>query len=174
MRALAVALVLSLAASSSGCARLVYNFGTVEEARIYRSAQPSPLFLRWLVWRHDIKTLVNLRGGTPGYESAFAARNRMRVYSFKMRSSKPPTEAEVQRFLAILDDPENYPILIHCRAGVDRTGYMVGLYRVREQGWDPQSAVHEMNRYGQFSQIEAVPQQVVRDGLRRPDPRTPE
>ena len=46
---LALGVVLSILSGSLGCARLLYNFGEVDPARIYRAAQPSPLFLRWLV-----------------------------------------------------------------------------------------------------------------------------
>ncbi len=168
-RALAALLALALAtAAGSGCARLVYNFGTVQADQIYRSAQPSPWFLGWLTRHHEIRTLVNLRGDTEGFESAFAARHGLRLYSFDMSASRPPSEQEVARFLAILDDPANRPLLVHCRNGVDRTGYMLGLYRVARHSWDPQRAAREMNRYLQFERLNPVPQQVVRDGARAP------
>ncbi len=163
---LAVALILTLGVSS-GCARTLYNFGTVEPGRIYRSAQPSPLFLRWLLAQRGIRTLINLRGRTPGFESAFAARHGLRLYSFDLSAGRPPTTQDVERFLSILEDPNNYPLAVHCRNGVDRTGYMLGTYRVEVTGWEAGRAIREMNRYLQFERLNAVPQAVVRDGLRR-------
>ncbi len=160
-----------LFASSPGCARVAYNFGTIEEGRIYRSAQPSPLFLRWLRSGHEIKTLINLRGDTPGWESKFAARHGLRLFVFNLSASRPPSQAQVDRFLAILRDPDNYPLLVHCRNGVDRTGYMLALYRTREAGWDSNRAAREMNRYWQFSWFNPTPQKVVKQGLRRPEKR---
>ena len=162
-RALPALLALALAtAAGPGCARVVYNFGTVQPGEIYRSAQPSPWFLGWLVRQHGIRTLVNLRGDTDGFESAFAARHGLRLYSFDLSASRPPRQADVERFLAILEDPANRPLLVHCRNGVDRTGYMLGLYRVAHQGWDAARALREMNRYWQFERLNAVPSQVVR------------
>lgn len=158
---------LLLCGALGGCARALYNHGTVVPDRVYRSAQPSPLLLRWLVQKREIRTLVNLRGDTPGFESAFAARHGLRLYSFDLSASRPPTQADVDRFLAILRDPANHPVLVHCRNGVDRTGYMLGLYRVEVQGWTGQRAVREMNRYLQFEPLNDVPHKVVRDGLRR-------
>lgn len=165
-RGLLLAALLALVAHGTGCSRLVYNFGTVEEGRIYRSSQPTPLLLRWLDHRYEIRTLVNLRGRTQGFESAFAGRNGLRLYSFDLSATRPPTRADVERFLAILRDPANHPVLVHCRNGVDRTGYMLGLYRVHVDGWTPERAIHEMNRYLQFEPLNDVPQRVVRDGLR--------
>ncbi len=169
MRLLHLLPVLLLLAVSPGCARLAYNFGTIEEGRIYRSAQPSPFFLRWLRSGPEIRTLVNLRGDTPGWESRFAARNGMRLFSFDLSASRPPRQSEVDRFLRVLRDPENYPLLVHCRNGVDRTGYMLALYRTQDQGWDADRAAREMNRFWQFSLFNATPQQVVKEGLRRPE-----
>ena len=145
---------------------MLYNFGTVEQGKIYRAAQPSPLFLRWLVSRYEIKSLVNLRGRTRGFESDFAARHGLRLYSLDLSSRRPPTEAQVQRFGAIVGDPGNQPVLVHCRGGVDRSGTMIALYRIDHGGWTTEQALFEMNRFLQFEWMNPVPQRVVRDGLR--------
>ena len=50
--------------------------------------------------------------------------------------------------LAVFDDPSNYPILIHCRAGLHRTGCMAAIYRMEYQGWTPERAVDEMRAHG--------------------------
>ena len=155
-------LALLAVGASSGCARTLYNFSEVSEGRIYRGAQPSPLFLRWLAREHGIRALVNLRGRTPGYESAFAARHGLRLFSLDLSADRPPTPEQVERFLRIVRDPENYPLLVHCRNGVDRTGYMVATYRILEEGWDTQRAIGEMNRHLQFSWVLAPPQAFVR------------
>ncbi len=155
-----------LLCTSTGCARLLYNFAPVRSGEIYRSAQPSPLMLRYLVSRYQVRSILNLRGRTPGYESAFAARNGLRLYTLDLSSRTPPTEAEVERLLDILTDAENHPILVHCRNGVDRSGYMVGLYRIEAESWDADRAVHEMNRFFQFEWRNPTAQAVVRDGAR--------
>jgi protein tyrosine/serine phosphatase len=165
-RLLAVVLLLCAALQATGCARVLYNHGTVVPGEVYRSAQPSPLFLRWLIKQREIRTLVNLRGDTPGFESAFAARHGLQLHSFDLSASRPPTQADIDRFLAILADPSNHPVLVHCRNGVDRTGYMLGLYRVQVQGWTGSRATREMNRYLQFEPLNDVPHKVVRDQLR--------
>lgn len=166
MRASAAALLVGLALATGGCTRVLFNFGAVVEGELYRSSQPSPLFLRWAVARHGIRTLVNLRGDTEGFESAFAARHGLRLYSFDLRASRPPPPAEVERFLGIVSEPANHPVLVHCRNGVDRTGYMIGIYRVARMGWTAARATREMNRYLQLEPLNPVPQQVVRGHAR--------
>ena len=90
----------------------------------------------------------------------------LRLFSLDLSASRPPSDEQVARFLAIVSQPENQPVLVHCRNGVDRTGYMLGIYRIEKGGWSPERAVREMNRYLQFEPLNTVPQQVVRDGLR--------
>ena len=163
--------LIALLSTSLGCARTLYNFGTIDEGRVYRSAQPSPLFLKWLVRQHEIKTLVNLRGRTQGFESRFAAQNGLRLYSFDLSASRPPTEEDVARFLAILDDPTAHPVLVHCRNGVDRTGYMLAIYRMQRQGWSAAEALAEMRRFLQFETLNPAPAAVVSEGARSvPEP----
>ncbi len=113
--------------------------------------------------RRGIRTLVNLRGRTRGFESAFAAREGLRLFSFDLSASRPPSSEDVARFLALVSDPENQPVLVHCRNGVDRTGYLLGIYRIETASWSPERAAREMNRYLQFEPLNPLPQQVVRD-----------
>jgi protein tyrosine/serine phosphatase len=168
-RAARLAVLAALLLATPSCARTLYNFGTIDEGRVYRSAQPSPLFLRWLVENHGIRTLVNLRGRTAGFESQFAAQRGLRLFSFDLSASRPPTEADVARFLDVLTDPANQPVLVHCKNGVDRTGYMLAMYRMTEQGWSREQALAEMRRFLQFETLNRVPATIVRDGARMAD-----
>ena len=58
---------------------------------------------------------------------------------------RPPA---IDRFLALMDDPETYPVLVHCRAGLHRTGVMVAVYRMEYQGWRHEQAYEEMKANG--------------------------
>jgi protein-tyrosine phosphatase len=59
----------------------------------------------------------------------------------------------VDEFLRILDDPTVYPVLIHCKAGLHRTGLMTAIYRMEYEGWSTAAAVREMraNGFGDFA-----------------------
>jgi len=61
--------------------------------------------------------------------------------------------AAIEQYLRLLDDPKNYPILLHCRAGLHRTGIFTAIYRMEFQGWTPLEAWREMkaNGFGEYN-----------------------
>ena len=56
----------------------------------------------------------------------------------------------IDDFLKLCDDPANYPILIHCMAGLHRTGALTAVYRMEYEGWSVADAMRELraNGYG--------------------------
>jgi protein tyrosine phosphatase (PTP) superfamily phosphohydrolase (DUF442 family) len=58
----------------------------------------------------------------------------------------------IEKFLEVMDDPANHPVLIHCRAGLHRTGVLCAVYRMEYQGWTQLAAMNEMKEqgFGQF------------------------
>jgi hypothetical protein len=63
------------------------------------------------------------------------------------RAGKDRPEA-IDEFLSIMDDPESYPVLIHCKAGLHRTGIMTAIYRMEYNGWTREEALHELRSHG--------------------------
>jgi protein tyrosine phosphatase len=64
----------------------------------------------------------------------------------KLVPAKRP--ATVDEFLKIMDDPTNHPVLIHCRAGLHRTGILAALYRMEYEGWPLDWALKELQENG--------------------------
>ena len=67
----------------------------------------------------------------------------------------PPRPEKLARFIYILeqarlDKERGKPgsVFVHCRAGSDRTGLYIAVWRVLSQGWRPEQAMLEMLRYG--------------------------
>jgi protein tyrosine/serine phosphatase len=58
----------------------------------------------------------------------------------------PPPDV-VKRFLGIMDDPANHPVLLHCEHGVGRTGVLTGVWRMEYDGWDAEQALEEARWY---------------------------
>jgi tyrosine-protein phosphatase SIW14 len=59
-----------------------------------------------------------------------------------------PADHNVQTFLALMRDRANYPVLVHCFAGIHRTGTMCALFRMEHHRWPADRAIAEMEECG--------------------------
>jgi tyrosine-protein phosphatase SIW14 len=57
-------------------------------------------------------------------------------------------DAKVMAAIGILADPTQKPVYVHCAHGQDRTGLVIGLERVLNEGWAPSLAWQEMLAHG--------------------------
>jgi protein tyrosine phosphatase (PTP) superfamily phosphohydrolase (DUF442 family) len=111
---------------------------------LYRSDQPTAAGMQNLK-KLGIKTVINLR--TFHSDRDEIGSTVLRQEHIYMKSWHPEREDAV-RFLRLVQDPANAPILVHCQHGADRTGAMCALYRVVVQGWSKQEAIREMREGG--------------------------
>ena len=116
---------------------------------IYRGARPETVGMEQLK-TFGIKTDLNIDNDSASIaeEKADAARLGINFISKPMSGFWAPTDQEVNAIEAILNDPANYPIYVHCLHGQDRTGLIVGLYRIRTEQWAPSDAYAEMLKIG--------------------------
>src|SRR5437588_3953697 len=121
----------------------------VTPGRFYRCGQLTASGLRDAIARFGIRTVINLQDEAPdpllpdGYfrkkpeipESAVCRERGVRyaVLYFdllprnRLLAERP---AVIDAYLRILDDPDAYPILLHCKAGLHRTGELTAIYRM--------------------------------------------
>jgi protein tyrosine/serine phosphatase len=64
-----------------------------------------------------------------------------------LTSRDAPKPEQVARFLEIVRDPSLRPLYVHCEHGVDRTGAMMAIYRMEEEGWSNPDAFAEMEHF---------------------------
>lgn len=97
-----------------------------------------------------VKTVINLRSTRKliDTERALVEQCGMQFESIPMTYMKSPTYKEVQRFIELVDDQTKRPIFVHCLHGADRTGILVGIYRMLREGWDVKDAFAEMRAGG--------------------------
>jgi tyrosine-protein phosphatase SIW14 len=162
---------------------------------LYRSGQMTAAGFLDAVQRYGIRCIINLQdeypdpelpwhyfGGGTIRESELCRRLGVRYLWMPpdiIPRGKIPAErpAAIDRFLAVLDDPANHPVLIHCRAGLHRTGVMAAVYRMEYQRCSPAEALRDIkaNGFGEYACTSAndyIVQYVLsyRRGLRRPVP----
>lgn len=111
---------------------------------LYRSAQPSAEGMANLK-KMGIKTIVNLRAFHS--DRARIGKTGLKYEHIFMKTWHPEQE-DVVRFLKIVTNPDNTPVLVHCQHGSDRTGTMSAIYRVVVEGWTKQEAIDEMTKGG--------------------------
>ncbi len=124
------------------------NFHRVNEG-LYRGAQPKDGGLKKLA-DLGIKSIVNLRGESEGnqLEEAEAKELGMQYFSVPMSSLGRPTSEQVKQVMEIIETKEKAPVFIHCRRGADRTGVIIAIYRIDNDGWTAEQAIEEAKLYG--------------------------
>ena len=141
------------------------HFHTVSEGTLYRSGQPRGFGLAW-VKHYGIRTLINLRSpdsdGTPE-EKEFAAENGLNFYNFPIGSSHEDIGDIVDRFLAIVDDKSNWPILVHCSRGKERSGVLSAIYRIEYDRWSNDQALQETYRLGLEEGHMPIPENLIQN-----------
>ena len=124
------------------------NFGQVG-AGLYRGAEPDARCLEHLAGL-GIRTVLNLRDekDASADERKRALVLGLRYFNMPMSGFNRPSAADVQRVLAMVRAPENQPVFVHCKRGSDRTGVIVAVYRIADDGWTAERAVQEAQGYG--------------------------
>ena len=128
--------------------RAAKNFAVVEPGVLVRSGRVKPDYLAELVRRHNIKTVFSFTfAGDAEERAACDALGVARHFQYLAGDGVGPDEPYL-RFLEIVADPANCPMLVHCSAGVQRTGGATLLFRVLRQGWSWNQAYAEMLAMG--------------------------
>jgi hypothetical protein len=97
-----------------------------------------------------IRTVLDIRSGRRrDRERECACLKSYGIYYIHAPVSfRPERDGSAERALRILTNSQRHPIYIHCQLGRDRSGLIIGLYRVRCDGWSRQRAYCEMKRFG--------------------------
>lgn len=132
------------------------NFRVVDPGKLYRSAQLPIESIQRIVHDYGVRTIVCLREGDKEEdknEETWAANNRVKFVripprSWALKDGAVDAEIGLAEFRKVMDDPANHPVLIHCYAGIHRTGTYCAVYRMDYQGWSNEAALAEMRAMG--------------------------
>jgi protein tyrosine phosphatase len=126
---------------------LNYNFKEISKDKVYKSGVIPPEKLAKYVKEFELKSVIDLR--FPGtndlvnnpetpkelLDEKEALSKLPGVNYFNLGSPQVPEKATVDRFLNIMDDQSNYPVLIHCYHGDGRAQLFSALYRIEYEGF---------------------------------------
>ena len=65
-------------------------------------------------------------------------------------ASQAPTKEQLKIFIDEVEKAEKKesgPVFLHCAHGSDRTGCLIGIWRVSHEGWSYDKAYEEMRKY---------------------------
>ena len=150
--------------------RYVYTHGKrlreVTPGVLVRSGQLTADGFAQAVERYGVRTVVNLQDEAPDpdvYEGFFTGRTvketevcrrlglrYVHIAPDVLHPGETPARrpTAIDRFLAVMDDPANHPVLLHCRAGLHRTGVLSAVFRMEYQRWTPAQAMRELKAHG--------------------------
>jgi tyrosine-protein phosphatase SIW14 len=125
------------------CIAGVVNFAKVTP-RLWRGSQPTEAGFRNLE-KAGAKTILSLRDQHDDF--SLLEGTKLKYLRIPMHAWHPE-EAEIVLLLKVLErvlqDPDSWPVYVHCAEGRDRTGYGIATYRVVVENWTANDAIHEM------------------------------
>jgi len=122
-----------------------HNFKTISEGKVYKSGVIPPDQMEDYINKYGIKSVVDLRRpGTndlvnnPEKAPELAAEKKAVEAAggkyFDVGSEQIPDQATLDRFYAVMDNPDNYPVLIHCHHGEGRAPLYSAVYQIEYEG----------------------------------------
>lgn len=129
-----------------------YNLKEISEGKVYKSGVIPPDEIESYTKKYNIKSIVDLR--FPGTKDTInnpevpeellaekeAVENIEGVKYFNVGSQQVPSQETVDSFLEIMDNPDNYPVLIHCYHGAGRAPLFGALYRIEYEDMSNEDA----------------------------------
>ncbi len=129
-----------------GFLRLRFNNQHHIGGGMYRANQPSPERIERLA-QDGFKTILNLRGvSDKGYyllEKEACEKHGITLVDFRMYSRDTPKKKSIHGLKELFEQIE-YPALMHCKSGADRTGITGVLYKHFHLGAPIEEAVEQL------------------------------
>lgn len=127
----------------------IENFGQINQ-NYYRGAQPDQEGFTQLK-ALGIKTVIDLQEDGKPEEGGWVRNAGMQFFNIPLSSERPATDEQTAYFLKLVNDPDNWPVYVHCAGGRHRTGEMTAIYRITADGWTADQAYQEMKKYQWYS-----------------------
>ena len=129
-----------------------HNFETITEGKVYKSGVIPPNKIDSYVKKYHIKSIIDLRFPGTGDDvnnpeipaeltaEKIAVEKIKGVNYFNNGSDQVPVQKNLDIFFKIMDNPANYPVLIHCYHGVGRAEMYSAIYRIEYENMNKEEA----------------------------------
>lgn len=130
------------------------HFAIHEPGKVYRCGWVDADVMGKLVKKYHVKTVINLcRPGEMGPTRAADERRAVeaaggKLLELNMPDTADPHDPRIELHKTVLQDPTNYPMIIHCQHGVNRTARTLAMYEVLVHHADGAAAIQKMPRFG--------------------------
>ena len=145
--------ILLVAYCAGGCATtpgVVRNVHTVVPGTLVRGAQPDENGFRHLRDNYGVTAVINLNHETAEREEPIVTGLGMKYLALPNNALRPDS-AKVMAFLRAVEEfSPSGAVYVHCRHGMDRTGFAVAAYRIVVEGWDARAAMAELRSIQAF------------------------
>lgn len=134
-----------------------YHLATVTQGVLYRDGAKSIAQFSATLNRVHPRTVVSLVDANESVdptkpqfeeEGKLCAAKSVRLDKIEVKLGGWPSSEDVRRFLDVVSDKQNQPVLIHCAQGVRRTGMFVAAYQESVLGYDKQKAKDAILTFG--------------------------
>ncbi len=116
---------------------------------LFRGGEPSDKGLEILKVK-GVTTIIDLRHNDKAVKAEQIAVNNLGMQFINLpMSDKAPTKEQVKTFIATVEKAKTNQqiVYVHCAHGSDRTGCMVGIWRVTHDGFTYPKTYQEMRKY---------------------------
>ncbi len=129
-----------------------HNFEIITENKVYKSGVIPPDEIADYVAEYKIKSIVDFRFPGTGDDvnnpeipveltaEKEAIAKIKGVNYFNDGSDQVPTQKNLDYFFKIMDNPANYPVLLHCYHGIGRAEIYSAIYRIEYENMDRDEA----------------------------------
>lgn len=142
------------------------NLDIITEGKVYKTAAIPPDEIEEFCRKYNIKTVIDLRrAGTN--DSILNPERDEQILAEKLAVEKidgveyiniptpqVPSDETIEKFLEVMDNPDNYPVVIHCTHGTGRAKLFSAIYRIEYENFTNEEARKQTRGLVKFSSFD--------------------
>ena len=117
--------------------------------KLFRGGQPKKAGFAQLK-QMGVATVIDLRDDDQNAlkEKRLVEVAGMKFINIPLGNWSRPKPTDIDNIIAEIVAANNQPVFVHCKRGKDRTGTVIAVYRMTQDGWDSKRAGDEAKAFG--------------------------